>query len=163
MKRLSIMLAFVLFSQILFSQKTNFTGNWNLNPKISDFGSVPLFTMPVQIKVEQKKDSIYLTGLNVDESGQKKEQSARYSLDGKTMEREYSGGMLAGYFKYSEDQKQLLKHQDYFMAASTDGKPIRIINETWTLSEDGKKLTIAQHVDVANFDPYSIKGVYELK
>lgn len=161
MKHFITALSVIAIIQTVTAQSVNFTGKWNIDISVSNFGEAPLFVVPAELSVRQNKDTIYLSAINIDANGNKLYPSAKYPLNGSKVEKEYQAGVkLVGSFQFSEDQKQLLKDQAYTNA--TNGKvAFRKVKEVWTLSQDGQYLTIKQTVEIVNGDGYKVKAVYK--
>jgi hypothetical protein len=160
MKRVIISLCFFLIAQIVIAQIVNFSGTWKINKDKSSFGEVPLFVVPVELSVKQTTDSLFLSVINVDNKGNSSSASAKYSLNGMPAERPYEENTkLVGLFKFSDDKKQLVKDQKVIASASKE--TVRTIKQVWTLSKDGKSLSIEQTVSFPKEEGYTVKAVYD--
>ncbi|MFI5160465.1 MAG: hypothetical protein ACHQHN_04270 [Sphingobacteriales bacterium] len=135
-----------------------------LNTQKSDFAKVPLFVIFNRTTIEQKKDSIYLSSGNVDQNGHPTPVAqVKYSLDGKLTERVFKDTLnLVSSFKWSDDHKTLIKNQTYSPINKLQ-EPIKKVQETWRLSDDGKELIIERKFESLNQTEvsYAIKAVYD--
>ena len=163
MKKVQLILLSQFMLQITFAQKTDFTGNWSIDTSKSDFGSAPLFVVPAEISVQQTADSLFLSVVNIDDKGSKSTASAKYPLNGNAIEKEFQTDVkLIGSLQWTADQNHLAKSQRFINAAQSED-PFRKVKEMWSLSNDGRYLTIEQSVEIADADGYAVKAVYEKK
>jgi hypothetical protein len=159
------LLFFILFSTVtVYGQQINFSGKWALNSEKSDFAGYEYSPAIIFNKtiIEQKADSIYL--ISVGDNGEAdRSHIAKYPLDGTPTEKIADDTIkVRGAFQWSEDKKQLVKNQTYY-STNTPNQPLVTMKQTWSLSDDGKELTIEQTQKA--FDSrnpsYTIKAVYD--
>jgi hypothetical protein len=161
MKKIFFGICGILTMQSLIAQNVNFSGKWKINNAKSSFGAAPSFVVPIEINVVQERDSVYLNAVNIDDKNEQSTSSAKYAVNGKPVERMFQQNIkLVGSFNWSEDKTRLLKDQKYINIDQPD-QPLRKVKETWSLSGDGKVLTILQNVEGSNYDQYSVTAIYE--
>jgi len=160
-KTIRLIILLVLFSSLkIFAQQSNFSGTWLIDMSKSDFSKVPAFVMHSQLILTQTQDSIIVKASGTTQNGNFYSAIAKYSLDGKTIEREIPGDKkLISAMRWSADKTKLLKDQRYISTDNPD-KPFRTIKKEWSLSNDGKTLTIDQNV-VADTGNYTIQAVFD--
>ncbi|MGA2132995.1 MAG: hypothetical protein ABSH50_11930 [Bryobacteraceae bacterium] len=120
------------------ADKPNFTGTWKLNTAKSDFGSMPA--------PDSRTDKIThadpaLTNA-FSQSGQMGDVSAeiKYSTDGKETTNVVRGNELKSTAKWEGSELVVVSK------ASFNGSEITL-NDRWSLSDDGKTLTVKRHVN----------------
>jgi hypothetical protein len=160
MKTILLGLCSIFMMHISNAQNSNFTGNWKINKDKTNFGIAPVFAIPAELNVKQKKDSFYLNVVNINADGQHSTGSTTYII-GTAQERMVSDNVkLVGSFNWSEGGKKLVKQQEY-IDLDDPANPFRKIKETWSISKDLKILTVVQNVEVKNFESYTIVAIYE--
>jgi hypothetical protein len=113
------------------------------------------------MSVTQNKDSLYLNTTIVNDKNERSNASARYALNGALNERMVNNDLkVTGRFNWSEDKTSLLKVQDY-LHPQEHSEPFRRVKEIWTLSSDGRLLTVEQEVQLVDANGYSVKAVYK--
>jgi hypothetical protein len=116
--------------------KPDFSGNWKMNPSKSDFGMMPAPSSLVR-KITHSEPNLKVVNTQVGERGEFTIELA-YTTDGK----ECANKIM------NWDAKSTLKWEGSTLVVDSkldiQGNLISM-SEKWTLSEDGKTLTIAQH------------------
>jgi len=118
--------------------KPNFSGTWKLNTSKSDFGAMPApdtRTDKITHEDPDLKDSFT-------QSGQMGEVSAdmKYSTDGKETTNSVRGNELKSTAKWAGDEL-VIDGKTSFNGADVT------LQDRWSLSADGKTLTIQRHVN----------------
>ena len=129
----------------------NFTGEWKLDIALSDFGSLPapqIMTRSIQhndpslqIKTHQKSGQNEATTELV------------YTTDGRECVNKIQGSEARGTAKWQADRLVIESVRDI------QGTPVKSV-ETWTLSSDGRMLTIVNQVKLPQQE-ISIKFVFD--
>lgn len=114
----------------------NFTGTWKLNIEKSNFGPAPAPDSRVD-KVEHKEPALHVDSTRV-QQGVEDKISLSLTTDGKENSNTVNGAELKSKLKW-EGAALLIDS-----AANVEGKAISL-KDKWTLSPDGKTLTIARH------------------
>ena len=125
----------------------NFSGNWVLNAAQSEYGQFP--APQVMMRKIQHQDpalsmSTYQKGAQGDVTT-----DLKYSTDG----RPAVNGENKGSAHWESDTLVIETSRDYQGAKLTQ-------REQWTLSSDGKTLTVATHVKLPNGE-FDVKQVFE--
>ena len=128
----------VAFGLLQAQAKPNFSGTWKLNTGKSDFGAMPApDTRADKITHEDPdlKDSFT-------QSGQMGEVTAemKYSTDGKETTNSVRGNQIKSTAKWEGDELAIAGKTSFNGADVT-------LNDRWSLSADGKTLTIQRHVN----------------
>lgn len=145
-----------LSSPLAWAQDTkpNFTGKWSLDVAKSDFGPMPPPESIVHV-IEHAEPNIKITTTQKSEAGETSN-SRTFTTDGKeTTSKVTMGGT-------PQDVKTTGKWdgQTLAMVATFDAQGATIqLNDTWTLSEDGKVLTITRMAKTPQGD-FTAKTVY---
>jgi hypothetical protein len=115
----------------------NFSGNWKANIAKSDFGPMPAPTS-ASSKIDHKEPSLKVFATQVGEQG---ESTFEMNLSTDGAETTNQIGPLAFKCKAKWDGAALLVESK----AATDSGDLTL-NDKWTLSEDGKTLTVTRIV-----------------
>lgn len=153
-----------LFCTVKSYSQANFSGVWAIDNSKSYFGKVPTYVMPTSIELQKKSDSLFVTFKVTGQDGNPYKVSSKYDLTGKVVEKAISnGGTMRSIMIWSADHLGLTKNQTYYLSAKDPAQPTKTINETWTLSADGKTLTIQQTAQIIAKPEsnYTIKAIYE--
>ncbi len=128
----------VLSTGALFAQsKPNFSGEWTLVPAKSDFGMMPPPTSALQ-KVTHNEPQLKVVSTQTSDMGTMTTDSS-YSTDGKECVNEgFMGSQVKSKLKWDGNVLVIDSNVDF------QGTAVTITNK-WTLSEDGKSLTVAVH------------------
>jgi hypothetical protein len=135
MNRTAILIA-TLLPLTAFAQKPDFSGNWKLNVEKSDFGPLPPPDSSMEVitqTADQIKESITEKGGMFD--GQREEV---FALDGSESVNKVGGQDLKSTIKF--DGATML-----FSGKTTYQEADVTVEAKWTLSPDGKTLTVATH------------------
>lgn len=136
--RRHLILAAALFATSAFAQTTpDFSGSWKLNVAKSDFGPLPppeTRTDVITQSATQLKDAVSSSGPDG-----KMDLNLTYNLDGSETLNQFRGADVKSTAKWSGSSLAVdstLKYQEQDIGLKTN----------WTLSADGKTLTMATHV-----------------
>jgi hypothetical protein len=161
---LSLVVPFALVSFTLVADKANFGGNWALNEGKSELGDFGGRVAARKLKVDQKGDGITVArtspGFN---GGEDVTRTETLTFDGKATESTNTGGFgtskRKSTIKWAGDEKSFAI--TYNVTFEGNDGPI-VINgtETWTLSADGKVLTI-ETKSTSPQGEFTVKGVYD--
>jgi hypothetical protein len=116
--------------------KPNFTGTWKLNVEKSDFGPTPAPQSMVD-KVDHQESSLKIISTRVD-GGTESTANLSLTTDGKEGTNTVHGSEVRSKLKW--DGAALLIDS----SISVDGNALSL-KDKWTLSQDGKTLTILRH------------------
>lgn len=125
----------------------NLSGNWVLNLAKSQYGQFPapeIMTRRIQHNDPALSMSTYQKGAQGEVTTELK-----YSTDGKAV----VNGQSQGSAHWEKDKLVIETSRDYQQTKLTQ-------REEWTLSADGKTLTIASHVKLPNGE-FDVKQVFE--
>jgi hypothetical protein len=115
--------------------KPNFTGDWKLNPSRSEFGQMPApSSMTMKIAHDDPKMTNHMK--SVSDMGEF-EADSKYTTDGKDCVNEIFNSQFKSVLKWEGDAL-LIESKGSF------GDNEFSMSDKWTLSEDGKTLTIAR-------------------
>lgn len=149
----SIVLVSLLFllSAGLAVAKPNFTGEWKMVPGKSDFGQMPAPSSIVQ-KVTHSDPELKVEQTRTSDRGEFTT-SMTYTTDGKECINKTRMGEWKSTLKWDGDILVIETKADF------QGNPVTMTNK-WSLSEDGKTLTVDGHASSSMGDMDS-KTVYE--
>ncbi len=116
--------------------KPNFTGEWKLNPEKSDFGMMPAPTSATA-NVTHEEPSLKVTMKTVSDRGDFTSNNT-YTTDGKECVNQGRMGELKSALKWDGDTLVIESKAEF------GGNPVTI-TDRWSLSADGKTLTISRH------------------
>src|ERR1700683_2984928 len=118
--------------------KPNFSGNWKLNTAKSDFGAMPAPDSRTDIITHEDPD----LKDSYTQSGQMGELTAvmKYSTDGKETTNSVRGNQSKTTAKWDGDELAIAGKTQFNGADVT-------LSDRWSLSADGKTLTIQRHVN----------------
>lgn len=125
----------------------NFSGNWMLNISRSQFGQFPapeVMTRSVQMEPTQIAMTTFQKGAQGEVTT-----ALKYSLDG----RPSVNGPSTGMAKWNGEALVIESSREAQGAKLTQ-------RDTWTLSPDGKTLTIESHIKLPNGE-FEVKQVFE--
>ncbi len=125
------------FSATVALAKPNFSGDWKMNPAKSDFGSLPAPTSIVQ-KITHNEPNLKVVTTQVGEMGEFTIEYS-YSTDGKECVNNFRGTERKSTLKWDGDTLVIESKMDL------QGNALSI-SEKWSLSDDGKTLTVARHM-----------------
>lgn len=139
--------------------RTNLSGEWKLNEGKSDLGPMQQFATRV-IKINQTNDSITIAQTSPSFNGGDRTLSETWTYDGKeTATTLFGSSTKKSTAKWSDDGKSLAFN--YVLNLDFGGQAIEIKGtETWSLSDDGKTLTI-QNNSTSSQGDMSTKAVYD--
>lgn len=127
--------AFLALAALPAFAKPNFTGDWKVNASKSDFGPMP---PPESVTYKVKHDDPKMTVDTKQSGGFDFEQHLNYTTDGKECTNEgFQGSTTKSTVKWDGDT-MLIETKAQF------GDNEFTISQKWTLSADGKTLTVAQ-------------------
>lgn len=116
--------------------KPNFTGDWKMNPAKSAFGSMPTPTSIVQ-KITHEEPNLKVVTTQVGEMGEFTVEYG-YTTDGKECVNKFRDLDRKSTLKWDGDTLVIESKLD------VQGNAISV-TEKWSLSEDGKTLTVNRH------------------
>ena len=126
----------ILLCAAAASAKSNFTGDWKMNPAKSEFGPMPAPSSITQ-KITHNDPELKVTSTQVSERGEFTTELA-YTTDGKECINKMRMGESKSTLKWDGDALVIDAKLDF------QGNPVTL-TDTWTLSPDGKTLTVKRH------------------
>jgi hypothetical protein len=158
------LLTLFIASSFLFAftskmDRTNFSGEWKLNESKSELGQFGRFATHT-IKVDQKDDAITITQIAPAFNGGDRTTTRTLTYDGKEVETTLFGNSkMNSSIKWADDAKTFTIN--YTLHLDFNGQTSEVKGaETWTLSDDGKTLTL-QNNSSSDQGDLSTKAVYE--
>jgi hypothetical protein len=117
--------------------KPNFSGEWNMNPEKSDYGSVPKPSRMIR-KIEHREPDLHMT---TTQSGPRGERTTELSLiiNGVEQTSRVGGAEVKSVPRWDGGTLRIDSTR------SIQGGEF-VTREKWTLSRDGKTLTIDTHI-----------------
>jgi len=154
-----VLISTFLFAFTLKNYKTNFSGSWKLNESKSELGQFAQFAVRT-IKADQKEESITVTRTSPSFNGDEMTISETLSYDGKETETTVlENSKRKSTAKWSDDGKTL--NVNYVLLLEFNGQSMEIKGtEAWTLSDDGKNLTVQINSSSPQGE-FSSKAVYD--
>jgi hypothetical protein len=144
------------------TDKTDFSGTWVINMTKSKFGDAPAYTAAKQIKVVQSNDQIELENTII---GDTQDSTARMTIpfnekgltltDGEGHKRVITTDWLSG--------NEVLNITSSVKFKDDSGSEEYQSAERWSLSEQGRVLTISKKVSAYSGFEYSITAIYDKK
>lgn len=119
-------------------QKPDFSGTWKMNAAKSDFGAVP--GPDSRTDVITHKEPSLIDEVTAESAQGKQQYTLKYTTDGKEVNNQIGTREVASTFKWESD-KLLVTSKFMFNDTEVNAQG------TWSLSPDGKTLTIAIHYD----------------
>jgi hypothetical protein len=115
----------------------NLTGEWKLNVSKSNYGPIPA----PQLMIRKVKHDEPVLSITTTQKGAQGEVATelKYTTDGKPSVNKVAGGEAKGTAQWQGDKLVVESTREF------QGNPMRS-KETWSLSADGKVLTIANHL-----------------
>ena len=154
-----VALSAVLLSFSSKNYKSNFSGAWKLNESKSDLGQFSQFAVRT-IKADQKDQAITVTRTAPSFNGDDMTTSETLTYDGKETETTiFENSKRKSTAKWSDDGQTLTIN--YVLLLEFNGQSLEIKGtEAWTLSPDGKSLTVQTNSSSPQGD-ISAKAVYD--
>ena len=143
--------AFLLAEAPARGAAPNLSGEWKLNLAKSDYGKFPA-PLAVTRKITHNDPKLALTITQTGPQGDVTSKLA-YTTDGKEVVNQVSGGESKGTAQWIGD-KLMIESSREFQGATLKQKDI------WTLSADGKVLTVDSHVSIPNGE-FDVKQVFD--
>jgi hypothetical protein len=127
----------LLIAALLAQAAPNLTGEWKLNVSKSNYGPIPA----PQLMVRKVRHDDPALGIRTTQKGAQGEITTQlnYTTDGKPAVNKVGGAEAKGAAQWQGDKLVIDSTRE------VQGNPMRS-RETWSLSADGKVLTIATHV-----------------
>lgn len=149
-----------LFSFTTLTYKTDFSGSWSLNEGKSELGDFGDRFAARKIKAEQKDDAITIAKTATNFNGEEVTNTETLTFDGKTSETTgFANSKKKSTVKWSDDGQSMAI--SYTIAFDRGGQTMEIKGtETWTLSADGKTLSVQVSSSSAQGD-FSMKAMYD--
>ena len=135
--RAAVISVMVLLCTAMAQAKPNFSGQWKLNASLSDFGTMTVPTSLVQQVTHGEPDLKVVTTM-VGEMGEFKVENS-YTTDGKECVNKFNNIERRSTLTWAGDTLVIESKMDMGGNAVT-------VSEKWSLSEDGKTLTIIRHL-----------------
>lgn len=148
-----------LFAFTTKAYRSNFSGDWKLNESKSDLGAMAQWATR-SIKTDQKDNNITINRTAPGFDGGDATTSETLGFDGKEVESTVLGNnKRKASAKWSDDGNTLTVN--YILMLNFDGQTFDVKGtETWTLSGDGKTLTVQTNAASPQGDITS-KAVYD--
>lgn len=144
----------------VFSQQTDFTGNWEIQEKTSISGVLYENGVPKQIKTIQKPDIIIIEKMNTNQSGADYTTADTISLNGKVCESITPQKRKKSILIKWSDESKVLTQTSNFSYPDNENNVAYTITDIWKLSESGETLTLIRTLASPKSDGWSIKAVY---
>jgi hypothetical protein len=129
----------------------NFSGEWKFNPSKSNFGSFPV-PQSITRKIVQQGGKLSINNVQKSAQGEVTTDLV-YTTDGKSVTNKVQGGESKGSAQWIGDKLMIESSRDVQGTTLTQ-------KDIWTLSPDGKMLTVDSHVTLPNGE-FDIKQVFE--
>lgn len=133
----------IVCTQMTKAQTLNFSGDWKINPPKSDFGKFGERSTPIEIKINQTKDSIIIERISRSSKGEIHSYVERLAINGNPVK------ILIGNsrskttaVKWVEDKQAMTEIANYQDDMAPEQYATSKGTETWSMSGDGKTLTI---------------------
>lgn len=134
------------------AEKPNFSGNWKLNNAKSDFGPMPSGPEKFERAIAHKDPNLKMTTVQAFQ-GQERTNDVEYVIDGKEKTVDTPMGPMQVTPVWKGDSLEITVKREI------QGNQIKSV-ETWSLSEDGKVLTVKTDINTPQGD-LSLKFVMD--
>jgi hypothetical protein len=129
----------------------NLTGDWKLDLARSQYGSVPA---PVTVTRKIKHEGVSLSLSTYQKTAQREATSElNYTTDGKVCVNKVANGEAKGTAKW-DGNNLVIESSQQVQGAELKSR------EVWTLSPDGKTLTILTHLSLPQQGEFDVKQVF---
>jgi hypothetical protein len=146
-----LLTGFLLIASAAFGAP-NLTGDWKLNLAKSQYGLMPA---PLEVTRKVKLDGGTLSMSTYQKSAQRESTSElKYTTDGKPSVNKMTNGEAKGTAHW-EGEALIIESSQQNGAAEIKSR------ETWTLSPDGKTLTILTHLTIPQQGEIDVKQVFD--
>jgi hypothetical protein len=154
-----LMLLFIFAAYGLKAQQPiNFTGIWLRNNENCDAGSLSINSIPVQLSVKQSSSQLEVKRLSKNAQGDSTSYIEKVKFDGSLATSPVKTNLnKSATIAWSGDHKQLTETANY---TDGQGNPMQKSKENWSLSADGKMLTI-QTIILADGKDYQLTEVFD--
>ncbi len=130
----------------------NLTGDWKLNLAKSQYGPIPA---PVEVTRKIKLEGISLSMSTYQKTAQRESTSElKYTTDGKVCVNKVTNGDSKGTARW-EGNTLIIESSQQNGASEIKSR------ENWTLSSDGRTLTILTHLTIPQQGDIDVKQVFE--
>ncbi|MEJ0080819.1 MAG: hypothetical protein WDM78_07685 [Puia sp.] len=159
-KRLILFSSLIVFStSFIYAQKIDFSGTWIRNSDKTDAGDLSMNSVPASLEIKQDNNSISIKRNSKNAQGEIFNYSEVLNFNGTAANSSPKANInKKATIKWSDDHKTLIVSADY--SDSTTGRAIQKTNDTWSLSEDGKTMTITIVLNV-NEQIHNLKEVFD--
>ncbi len=134
------------------AEKPNFSGSWKLNNARSDFGPMPSGPDKFERTIDHKEPNLKMTTVQAFQ-GQERSNDVEYVIDGQEKTVETPMGPVKVKPEWKGDNLEITVKREI------QGSQIQSV-ETWSLSEDGKTLTVKTEISTPQGD-FSLKFVMD--
>jgi hypothetical protein len=147
----ALLAAFCVFG-LAAAEKPNFSGVWKLNHAKSDFGPMPGGPEKFERTIDHKDPNLKMTTVQAFQ-GQERSNNVEYVIDGKEKAIETPMGPVRVTPVWKGETLEIT------VSREIQGNQIKSV-ETWSLSEDGKTLTVKTDISTPQGD-FSLKFVLD--
>jgi hypothetical protein len=135
-RRFLVVLAILTIAALPLLAKPNFAGDWKLNTAKSDFGQMPAPSSMTQ-KITHEDPALKVAVKQSSDRGDF-EFEANYTTDGKECTNQFGPGTFKSTLKYDGEALVITSKGSF-------GDNEFTMTDKWTLSTDGKVLTMMRH------------------
>jgi len=133
----------VSFGALSTLARPNFTGHWKLNVSKSDFGQMPAPDSMTQTVTHA--DPNLTVAIKQSSEGGEIEVESKYTTDGKECVNQVGSAEVRSTLKYEGETLVIVSKGQFGDTAFT-------MTDKWTVSEDGKVLTIMRHFETGMWE-----------
>ncbi|HOK45814.1 MAG TPA: hypothetical protein PLA43_08805 [Bryobacteraceae bacterium] len=137
-QRLLVVCTMLIFGTLSLLAKPNFTGTWKLNASKSDFGQMPAPDSMTQTITHS--DPNLTVAVKMSSERGEFEMENKYTTDGKECVNQWGPGEIKSTLKYEGETLVIVSKGQFGDSEFT-------MTDKWTVSEDGKVLTIMRHFE----------------
>jgi hypothetical protein len=130
-----------LFPSLVKAQQTNFTGNWVRDTDRTNVSEgLSVNSVPVSLAINQTSSGISIKRNSANGKGEAKSYTETLSFNGSATETNPPSGLKKkASLQWAADQKTFVENASF---TNNQGEGVQSNTETWSLSADGKTLTI---------------------
>ena len=163
LKHMAIAFAIIATSHnVAFSQQNvNLSGNWKLNEQKSDFQGQAANVVFNQIKINQTKDSLKISGLTVGQTDFGKSKTIAYPLNGSKITTTMSNNRtMDANLTWINNGSSLVRLSSYSLPGLPNTKDYES-KETWSLITGDNELILVREFTTSDGRSTTVKALYD--
>jgi len=140
--------------------QTKMAGTYTINKTKTEFGQVPPWALPLNLKITDDKGKLTIIRHISDQNGSESDRTLAFGTGTSADYTSPSGAKNKATIQWNGDHSGLTLNNTSIDQA---GNPGLAFKETWSLADDGKTLVVDRHVEQPDGLKYDIKAYYDRK